>query len=538
MNTIAGIYSNSLTNLTLNSEAQVRINQARALFVRMTDDTGAYVAPGGGTTDGTTFTAGASSLSPVGGVYDDSVAAVSSGKVGEVRLTNNRAMHVNLRDHLGNEATLTGNSLNVNVTNGAAGGTSQADKSAFTVGTTNGTPDMGVARTDVPDLVADATAVVYAATLRRGLHVNLRSQVGAELLGQKTMAGSIPVVIGSDQSTVNVALAANQSVNVAQINGVTPLMGTGVMGTGSQRVTIASDNDPLTVKQATAANLKCLIDINAAQTLATVTTVSTVTNLSQLGGTAIAMNTGVRAAGVQRVTICTDDIVPASQSGTWNIGTVTSLTQFNGQAIALNTGTRSAGTLRVTIATDDVVPASQSGTWTVQPGNTANTTPWLMDCRGNVADAAADSGNPVKIGGRYLSAPGTALSTGNRGDLFIDDQHSLVVTGAMRAWVVTQTTTITASTSETTIVTAGAAGVFNDLQTLILTNSSATATSVTIKDATAGTTRMIIDLAANGGAVINLPVRHPQAVAANNWTATSSASITSLHVYALCVTRK
>jgi hypothetical protein len=46
-------------------------------------------------------------------------------------------------------------------------------------------------------------------------------------------------------------------------------------------------------------------------------------------------------------------------------------------AVAMNTGTRSATTQRVTVATDDVVPASQSGTWTVQPGNTANTTPWL-----------------------------------------------------------------------------------------------------------------------------------------------------------------
>lgn len=37
----------------------------------------------------------------------------------------------------------------------------------------------------------------------------------------------------------SVALPANQSVNVAQINGVTPLMGNGVVGTGSPRVAIA-----------------------------------------------------------------------------------------------------------------------------------------------------------------------------------------------------------------------------------------------------------------------------------------------------------
>ncbi len=37
------------------------------------------------------------------------------------------------------------------------------------------------------------------------------------------------------------------TVNVAQINGVTPLMGNGVTGTGSQRVTIASDNTAFSV---------------------------------------------------------------------------------------------------------------------------------------------------------------------------------------------------------------------------------------------------------------------------------------------------
>jgi hypothetical protein len=46
------------------------------------------------------------------------------------------------------------------------------------------------------------------------------------------------------------ALSANQSVNAAQINGVAPLMGNGVTGTGSQRVTIASDNTAFSVNAA------------------------------------------------------------------------------------------------------------------------------------------------------------------------------------------------------------------------------------------------------------------------------------------------
>ena len=70
----------------------------------------------------------------------------------------------------------------------------------------------------------------------------------------------------------------------------------------------------------------------------------------------------------------------------------TNVDQLNGTTVDTNSGTKSAGTLRVVIATDQpqltnalkvdgsgvTQPVSQSGTWTVQPGNTANTTPWLV----------------------------------------------------------------------------------------------------------------------------------------------------------------
>lgn len=92
------------------------------------------------------------------------------------------------------------------------------------------------------------------------------SQVGAAAvsLGSKTSANSIPVVIASDQASIPVAATLNAEttkvigevnqgtspwvVNVSQINGVTALMGNGVTGTGSQRVTIASDNTAFQVK--------------------------------------------------------------------------------------------------------------------------------------------------------------------------------------------------------------------------------------------------------------------------------------------------
>lgn len=63
---------------------------------------------------------------------------------------------------------------------------------------------------------------------------------GQTVEAQATARGALIVATGTD--AFNVALAANQSVNVAQVNGITVLTGTGATGTGSQRVTVAVDS--------------------------------------------------------------------------------------------------------------------------------------------------------------------------------------------------------------------------------------------------------------------------------------------------------
>lgn len=62
-----------------------------------------------------------------------------------------------------------------------------------------------------------------------------------------------PIVSVGQASAANLnatVTATNLSSNISQINAVTPLMGNGVTGTGSQRVTIASDNTAFTVNAA------------------------------------------------------------------------------------------------------------------------------------------------------------------------------------------------------------------------------------------------------------------------------------------------
>lgn len=113
------------------------------------------------------------------------------------------------------------------------------------------------------DLGTDGTtppAVLGAGTGVRGW---LRS-IYEKLTGSIAVTGTFfqatqPVSIAVNTPTLAAgtavfgALVANQSVNSAQINGVAPLMGNGVTGTGSQRVTIASDNTAFPVNATLAA---------------------------------------------------------------------------------------------------------------------------------------------------------------------------------------------------------------------------------------------------------------------------------------------
>lgn len=151
---------------------------------------------------------------------------------------------------------------------------------------------------------------------------------------------------------------------------------------------------------------------------------------------------------------------------------------------------------------------------------------------GTVAHDGADSGNPVKIGAQARTTNPTAVADADRVNLTADDLgRQVVVLNQVRDLVGSQTTTITNSTTETTIVTA-IASTFCDLTHLTLTNATGTAVTATLKDATAGTTRGIYALAANGGIVLAFPTPKTQAAVNNNWTITLSALSITVNVVA------
>jgi hypothetical protein len=83
-------------------------------------------------------------------------------------------------------------------------------------------------------------------------------------------------------------------------------------------------------------------------------TANSAVNMAQVSGTTTDTNSGTKSAGTQRIVIATDQ------------PQLTNALKVDGSAVTQPvSGTVSAN-------------ASQTGTWTVQPGNTANTTPWLV----------------------------------------------------------------------------------------------------------------------------------------------------------------
>jgi hypothetical protein len=92
--------------------------------------------------------------------------------------------------------------------------------------------------------------------------------------------------------------------------------------------------------------------------------------------------------------------LPALPAGTNNIGDVDVLTL---PSVTIGTlpdeGQQTmASSISVAIASNQsAVPASQSGTWTVQPGNTANTTPWLTTDTPRVVASANNTGTCTSV---------------------------------------------------------------------------------------------------------------------------------------------
>lgn len=161
-------------------------------------------------------------------------------------------------------------------------------------------------------------------------------------------------------SAISMSMSSNAdgfcqyNFNMAQINGVAPLMGAGATGTGSPRVTAASDSPEVTVLGATG---DAAATVGSAGSLAAKLRLMT----SQLDS----INTGVGAAvpagtnligkvGIDQTTPGTTNLVALAANQSVNVA------QVNGVTTSTGTGAVGTGTQRVAVGTDTATVAGST----------------------------------------------------------------------------------------------------------------------------------------------------------------------------------
>ena len=154
---------------------------------------------------------------------------------------------------------------------------------------------------------------------------------------------------------------------------------------------------------------------------------------------------------------------------------------------------------------------------------------------GCTAAGVADAGNPVKVGFVGRTTLPTAVTDGQRANGISDVcGRQIINLGTVRGLRGTQTTTITSSTGETTIVTA-AASTFNDLVMLIVSNTAnGTSTTIDFRDTTGGTVIFSLRAPANSTNGFAIPgYAIPQTTANTNWTAQCGTSTNNIRIFAV-----
>lgn len=155
---------------------------------------------------------------------------------------------------------------------------------------------------------------------------------------------------------------------------------------------------------------------------------------------------------------------------------------------------------------------------------------------GNTGSGSAISAAPVTVGGQAKTANPTAVTDGQVVNATYDKLGKQVVVGSIRDLKADAALTLTASTTETTLIAAIAA-TFNDLYGLIVTNISATACEVIFRDVAAGTARFSIHVPAGDTRGFMLPesAAYKQATVNTAWTAQCVTSVSSIKINALYV---
>jgi hypothetical protein len=241
-------------------------------------------------------------------------------------------------------------------------------------------------------------------------NITLNAGTGGATLGTDTVAGTPNV----DYQIVKIGFSASGASPVqVQTGNPLPTVQTGALPAGTNLIGGVKIIDTAGTNQAavSAANALKVDGSAVTQPVSGTVTANAGSGTFTVSGTVTA-NAGTGSFTVAQATAANlnatvTGTVAATQSGSWSLAAnqSTNIAQINGVPPLMGNGVTGTGSLRVTVASDNTafsVNSVQSGTWTVQPGNTANTTPWL------VTDTPATSGG---LSFNYQIAPATPAKT-------------------------------------------------------------------------------------------------------------------------------
>jgi hypothetical protein len=194
--------------------------------------------------------------------------------------------------------------------------------------------------------------------------------------------------------------------------------------------------------------------------------------------------TGCSGGGSGGDASAANQVITNSEIGATNesaAATDTSTSGLNGLMKRLNQ--------RLTTLITGPLPVSQNGTWTVQPGNTANTTPWLT---ADSTDGNTGSAVPAKAG--YIGGIGSGSTGGNLTGFAVGDSYKAInVSTATTTLLVTGVASRQVRITALHLIAAGADSV------AIIEGTGATCGTGTTGMAGGTTAASGYNLAANGG---------------------------------------
>jgi hypothetical protein len=263
---VSGLFNDTATNLTSGNAGAIRATTDRMLFVNIGKIGGSVPTLTGsslnvnctggcsssaGFTDNSAFTAGTTTETNVGGVFNDGLTALSSGNAAAARITPNRGVHVNLRNNSGTEIATSANPLRIDPT----GTTTQPVSGTVTsnIGTTNGlaldTSVNGVLNAQASTTSGEKGPLVQCAvTTSAPTYTTAQTDpLSCNTSGGLRVDGSgvtqpVSGTVTSNAGTGTFNIQANASVNVAQFGGTNVVTGTGASGAGIPRVTVSNDS--------------------------------------------------------------------------------------------------------------------------------------------------------------------------------------------------------------------------------------------------------------------------------------------------------